>query len=232
LISGLRLEQQAELERPKTMSFVPDIQTLLAYSFASILLFITPGPDMSLWLSRTISSGRNSGLITVIGTNIGCIIHTCLAAFGISALLAASQTGFTILKVTGAAYLLWLAIDALRNGSSLNVQMAGHKKASSINSFLLGITVNLTNPKVVLFFITFLPQFVDATDPHVQGKLFFLGLYFVVLNTPLAILTVLLAERLINWLKQRPLVLRSIDFTFAGVFAYFALRILTTQSKS
>ena len=213
------------------MTFLPDTATLLAYSLASILLFITPGPDMSLWLSRTVVSGRKAGWAAMAGTNLGCVVHTLLAAFGVSALIAASVTAFTVLKIVGAAYLLWLAYDAIRNGSSLNVKSEGMAPASALSSFLLGITVNLTNPKVVLFFITFLPQFVAASDPHVSGKLLFLGFYFVLLNTPLAALLIWGAEKFVYWLKARPRVLRSVDYSFAGVFAFFALKIVFTQGK-
>jgi threonine/homoserine/homoserine lactone efflux protein len=216
---------------PPTMTFLPDLTTLLAYTIASLLLFITPGPDMSLWLSRTIGSGRAAGVASMIGTNVGCIVHTLLAAFGVSALIAASETGFFILKCVGAVYLLWLAIDAIRNGSSLNVKSGEKTAASSMSSFILGVTVNLTNPKVVLFFITFLPQFVSAQDPHVTGKLLFLGLFFVLINIPGSILMILGAEKLVNWLKSRPRVLRGIDYSFAGVFAFFAFKIVMTQGK-
>jgi threonine/homoserine/homoserine lactone efflux protein len=213
------------------MNFLPDTTTLAAFTLASILLFITPGPDMSLWLSRTIGSGRAAGVAAMVGTNAGCVVHTLLAAFGVSALIAASQTGFLILKIAGAVYLLWLAIDAIRNGSSLNVKATENTKSSTMASLLLGLTVNLTNPKVVLFFITFLPQFVSAHDPHVTGKLLFLGLYFVVINIPGAFLMILGAEKLVTWLKSRPRVLRGIDYSFAGVFAFFAFRIAVTQGK-
>jgi threonine/homoserine/homoserine lactone efflux protein len=213
------------------MTFLPDSTTLFAFTLASLVLFITPGPDMSLWLSRTIGSGRSAGLASLAGTNLGCVVHTLLAAFGVSALIAASQTGFFVLKIVGALYLLWLAFDAIRNGSSLNVKTGDQAASSVLNSFILGITINLTNPKVVLFFITFLPQFVSADDPHVTGKLLFLGLFFVVINTPGAILIVLGAEKLVTWLKARPRVLRSIDYSFAGVFAFFALKIALTQGK-
>jgi threonine/homoserine/homoserine lactone efflux protein len=213
------------------MDFLPDITTLLAYTLASFLLFITPGPDMSLWLSRTIGSGRAAGLAAMVGTNIGCVVHTLLAAFGVSALIAASQTGFLVLKIVGAIYLLWLAIDAIRNGSSLNVREGQHAQNSMWTNLLLGTTVNLTNPKVVLFFITFLPQFVSADDPHVTGKLLFLGFYFVLINLPFSTLFIFIAEHLVGWLKTRPRFLRGIDYTFAGVFAFFALRIALTQGK-
>jgi threonine/homoserine/homoserine lactone efflux protein len=213
------------------MNFLPDLATLATFTVASILLFITPGPDMSLWLSRTIGAGRASGVAAMAGTNAGCVVHTLLAAFGVSALIAASQTGFLVLKIAGAVYLLWLAIDAIRNGSSLNVKTTGAAKSSTMANFLLGLTVNLTNPKVVLFFITFLPQFVSSDDPDVTGKLLFLGLYFVVINVPGAFLMILGAEKLVTWLKARPRVLRSIDYSFAGVFAFFAFKIAVTQGK-
>jgi threonine/homoserine/homoserine lactone efflux protein len=213
------------------MTFLPDWPTLAAFTLASLLLFITPGPDMSLWLSRTIGSGRRAGLAAMAGTNAGCIVHTLLAAFGISVLIKASETGFLALKIVGAAYLLWLAIDAIRNGSSLNVREGERKEAGWLSSFMLGFTVNLTNPKVVLFFITFLPQFVSADDPHVTGKLMFLGLFFVVINLPLSALMILGAEKMVGWLKTRPGILRGIDYTFAGVFAFFAVRILLTSNR-
>lgn len=214
------------------MIFIPDASTLFAYSVASILLFITPGPDMSLFLARTMASGRNAGLSSAMGANVGCVIHTLLAAFGVSALIAASPTGFLILKIVGAGYLLWLAVDAIRNGSSLNVSTLDRKPMTLLKSFILGISVNMTNPKVVLFFITFLPQFVSANDPHVTGKLLFLGLYFVIINVPLSIVMILGAEKLVTWLKNKPRVMRGVDYSFAGVFAVFALKIALTQGRS
>ena len=213
------------------MNFLPSLPIFLAYTAASMLLFATPGPDMSLFLARTIGSGRKAGVASAVGSNVGCVVHTLLATFGISALVAASHTGFLILKVVGAGYLLWLALDAIRHGSSLNVATKQSAVASVARSFAMGVMVNLTNPKVVIFFITFLPQFVTVGDPSLREKLLFLGLYFVALNIPLSIITVLIAERLVNWLKARPKVLRGIDFTFASVFALFALKIAFTEGR-
>jgi len=213
------------------MSFLPDLTILLAYSAASVALFITPGPDMSLFLSRTLVSGRNAGIASVLGANIGCIVHTFLAAFGVSAIIAASHTGFLLLKIFGAGYLLWLAVDASRHGSSLNVVTQGQKPVSVLNSFLMGVTVNLTNPKVVLFFITFLPQFISVGDPAARSKMLFLGIYFVLINVPLSVLMIWGAEKLVGWLKVRPRVLRGIDYSFAGIFALFALKIALTEGR-
>ena len=111
---------------------------------------------------------------------------------------------FLALKIVGAAYLLWLAVDAVRNGSSLNVRVDRPQRVALWPTLALGLTVNLTNPKVVLFYLTFLPQFVDAHDPHATGKLLFLGIYFVVLAYPLGVLLILGAERVVGGLKARP----------------------------
>jgi threonine/homoserine/homoserine lactone efflux protein len=213
------------------MTFLPDPAILLAYSLACFVLFITPGPDMSLFLAKTVSGGRRAGMAAMLGAMAGCCVHTLLAALGLSALLAASATAFTILKVVGALYLLWLAIDAVRRGSALNLRNDGPAEVPVLRTFLLGVGINLTNPKVVLFFVTFLPQFVDAADPHAADKLLFLGLYFIAFSAPLAALLILGAERVLALLRSRPRVLRGIDYLFAGLFGAFAVKILTTQAR-
>ncbi len=213
------------------MTFIPDMPTMFAFAVACVVLFITPGPDMSLFLARTIAGGRRLGIASAIGANVGCVIHTTLAALGVSALIAASPTAFLVLKIVGAVYLLWLAIDAIRRGSALTLREGAGVDASVWRTFLLGVGVNLTNPKVVLFFVTFLPQFVEVSDPHASGKLLFLGLFFVATNVPLTILMILGAERLVAGLKQRPSLMRGIDYLFAGIFGAFAARILMTQGR-
>ena len=213
------------------MPFVPDASVLLAYSLAGFVLFITPGPDMSLFLAKTIAGGRRAGIAAMTGSSLGCIVHSLLAAFGLSALIAASPSMFLALKIIGALYLLWLAIDAVRNGSSLTIKPGAVGVARLWKDLALGFSVNLTNPKVVLFFVTFLPQFVDAQDPHAAGKLLFLGIYFVVFSYPLAVLLILGAERLIGALKTRARLLRAIDWLFAGVFSAFAVKVLATQTR-
>ncbi len=213
------------------MTFLPDATILFSYSLASLVLFITPGPDMSLFLAKTMSGGRRIGIAAMLGASFGCCVHTLLAALGVSALLAASATAFTILKVVGALYLGWLAIGALRHGSALNVQVDRKASHSFWRTLLLGIGINLSNPKIVLFFLTFLPQFVSGSDPDAAGKMLFLGLYFVLLTVPLSILMILVADRLTRALKARPRIMRMMDYVFASIFGAFALTILRAQSR-
>jgi len=213
------------------MRFLPDPAVLLAYSLACFALFVTPGPDMSLFLAKTVSGGRRAGLAAMLGAMAGCCVHTLVAALGLSALLAASATAFAILKIVGALYLLWLAVDAVRHGSALTVKAERPRPVPLGRTFWLGLGVNLTNPKIVLFFVTFLPQFVDAADPHASGKLVFLGLYFVAFSIPLAVALIFGAERLIALLKRRPRLLRAVDYGFAVLFGAFAIKILMTQGR-
>jgi threonine/homoserine/homoserine lactone efflux protein len=211
--------------------FVPGLPVLAAFSLAVLLLAITPGPDMTLWMSRAIRDGRAIGMMTMLGTNLGIVIHTLLVAFGVSALIVASPVAFLVLKTGGAGYLLWLAIQAVRNRSVLAVKARGKSDASYLKAFLNGFWVNLLNPKVIIFFMTFLPQFVRVNDPHVTGKLIFLGVLSILIALPVAVVVVLGAHGLADWLKRKPQVMRAVDYVFAAVFSVFAVKILLTQSR-
>ena len=213
------------------MDFLPSLPTLLAFTAASLLLALTPGPDMTLSISRALAQGRGPALFVVVGTSTGILIHTLLVAFGISALITASPSAFFILKTGGAGYLLWLAIQAVRSGSSLSVERVEGIRGSALANISTGLWVNLLNPKVIIFFMTFLPQFVTASDPDVTQKLIFLGVFFILVGSPVNVIVILLADKLAGWLQANPKVLRGIDYTFAGVFSVFAFKIFMTQAR-
>lgn len=213
------------------MDFLPDPGPILAFTLAAFVLTITPGPDMTLFLGRTIAEGRAAGIVTMLGAASGILVHTTLAAFGLSALIAASPEAFAVLKIGGAAYLVYLAVQALRNGSSLSLEKVTGIRHSLLSNWLTGFGINLLNPKIILFFVTFLPSFVSATDPAVSGKLFFFGLFFIVLAVPMSLAMILAADRLAAMLKRRPRVMRAIDYLFASVFSGFALSMLFVSGR-
>ena len=213
------------------MDFLPSLPTLLAFTAATLLLAATPGPDMTLSISRALSQGKAAAFFIVVGTSLGCVVHTLLVAFGISALITASPTAFMILKTGGAAYLFWLAVQAIRYGSTLSVKKVDDTGASAMANISTGLGVNLLNPKVIIFFMTFLPQFVTAHDPAVTQKLLFLGFFFIVAAMPVNVLVILTADGLSSWLQRKKSVMRAIDYTFAGVFSVFAVKILFTQTR-
>ncbi|MBP1885620.1 LysE family translocator [Sinorhizobium mexicanum] len=213
------------------MDFVPGLPTLLAFAAASLLLAATPGPDMTLSISRSLAQGRKAALFVVLGTGLGIVVHTMLVAFGISALITASPTAFLVLKTGGAAYLFWLAVQAMRHGSTLSVKKIDGAKGTAFANVATGFWVNILNPKVVIFFMTFLPQFVSATDPSVTSKLLFLGFFFIVIGMPVNAMVVLAADWLAAWLQKNKRFMRALDFSFAGVFSVFAVKIFLTQAR-
>ncbi|MEX0851887.1 MAG: LysE family translocator [Bauldia sp.] len=211
-------------------AFVPDLPVLAAFALASVILGLTPGPDMTLFLSKTVAQSRAAGLAAFSGATSGLIVHSLLVAAGLSVVLAASAVAFIVLKVAGALYLAYLAIDAIRNGSSLSLDK--RRKNEPLGAvYLKGVLVNLLNPKVIMFFVTFLPQFVGAHDPNAAGKLLFLGLAFTVINIPVCVSLILSADRIALLLRRSPKATRVVDWLFAGVLSLFAVRLILTQAK-
>lgn len=214
-----------------TFDFIPSLGTILGFSLASFALAITPGPDMALFLSRTVTGGRTMGFAAMVGASAGMVVHMTLAAFGLSALLAASATAFLILKIVGGLYLLWLAYGALRHGSAFSVDREGVPQQTIRATILTGVGINLTNPKVIVFFVTFLPQFIDAGDPHASGKLLFLGVLFLLIGIPTNAFIVVIAERVAGFMQTSPRAMRYFDYGMAGIMSAFALKLVLTQGR-
>ncbi|HWJ73974.1 MAG TPA: LysE family translocator [Kaistia sp.] len=212
------------------LQFVPQTSVLVAYLVAVVALTLTPGPDMTLFLGKAIGQSRLAGCAAFLGASTGLVIHTVLVAVGLSALLAASVTAFTILKVVGSLYLVYLAVQAIRHGSALSV--GGKGTSDPIGKvYLKGLAINLLNPKIIVFFVTFLPQFVSPGDPHAAGKLMFLGILFVVVATPISLALIWFAGSIATFLKRSPKATRAVDWLFAGVMGAFAVRLILAHGK-
>lgn len=212
-------------------AFVPDLPVILAFAVAAFVLAITPGPDMALFLSRAINHGRPHGMAALLGANTGLVVHTTFAALGISILIVAAPAAFLALKIAGAVYLIWLAFQAIRSGGGISLAAAGKRAPTLRESYLTGLGINLLNPKVVLFFVTFLPQFVDRHDPAAPGKLFFLGAEFIVVSLPITIGMIYGAQSLVGLFTRSKWVERALNWSFAAVFTAFAATILLAEGK-
>ncbi|HEU4986114.1 MAG TPA: LysE family translocator [Rhizobiaceae bacterium] len=213
------------------MPFIPDYATLLQFAAATFVLSITPGPDMTLFVGRALSEGRAAGFACMFGAMTGILVHTTMVAVGLSALIVASPQAFLVLKVAGAGYLIWLAWQALRHGSAFSPEKQAGGGHSLFRNWAKGLGINLLNPKIILFFMTFLPQFVSPNDPYAPQKLFFLGLLFIPLALPITAPMVIAADGFAKLLRKSPKVTRVVDYLFAGIFSAFALKILTAQAR-
>ncbi len=183
-------------------SFFPSPSLAAGYLLACLLLAATPGADMALFLSRTLGGGRAQGFAAQAGANAGLVVHTIAAALGLSALLAASAEAYETVKIAGAVYLLWLAYRAIRRGTALRLQHGSAVAGGMRGAFWAGLLINLTNPKIVIFFVTFLPQFIDAHDPHASAKLFALGFGFIAITTLVNAAVILVAAHFVAAARQ------------------------------
>lgn len=161
---------------------------------ASFLLWITPGPDTVYILARTLSQGRVAGLLSVFGVSAGILVHTLFAAIGLSALLATSALAFTLVKVIGAAYLIYLGAQALRSHNKLSLSAETPVQQRS-QPFYQGFITNLLNPKIAIFFLAFLPQFVAPGADNSSTVFLFLGGVFVLGGTLWCLFLVAFAAR-------------------------------------
>ena len=213
------------------MDFIPSAGVLTAFTLAAITLAITPGPDMTLFLSKTIGQSTRAGLASMLGAACGMLVHSVLVAIGLAAVLAASATAFTVLKVIGALYLAYLAYDALRHGARLNLDGAVATADPLWSVYLKGVAINLLNPKVIAFFVTFLPQFVSQSDPHASAKLLFLGVWLTVIGIVVCTVLIGFAGRFARLLRRSRRAARMVDYALATVLGAFAVKLLATRAS-
>ncbi len=159
---------------------MPPIESLLAFVAASIVLIVIPGPGVLFVIGRSIALGRRAGLLSVLGNSIGNVPAILATAFGVGAIVASSIVAFTVLKIVGAIYLVWLGIQAIRHRHA-HVSAAAPAARSRWTLLRQGFVVGVTNPKTIAFFVAVLPQFVDPHAGAVWSQLLALGLIFQVL---------------------------------------------------
>src|SRR6185295_4145609 len=171
----------------------------------AVVLVITPGQDTFFILGRSLAGGRSAGIAAVLGISAGSVIHTILAALGLSALLATSPYAFMAVKFAGAAYLIYIGVRALLSRST---KLPGEDARGAANgrwaAFRQGVVSNLLNPKVALFFLALMPQFIDAASTHKVAAFLALGLSFVTLGVVWCVVLAVGAAGLRGWFLRRP----------------------------
>ncbi|HBR54955.1 MAG TPA: lysine transporter LysE [Flavobacteriaceae bacterium] len=178
------------------------IETLLSFSLATVALALSPGPDNIYVLTQSLAHGSKSGIATTAGLISGCIVHTALLAFGISALITASEGLFIAIKIIGAAYLLYLAFKVFRADAAIQISEGNTQKKSPWNYFKTGVIMNLLNPKVMLFFIAFFPAFLWNPDSNTVYQFFVLGGVFMGVSFIIFSAIALLAGSISRFIKH------------------------------
>jgi threonine/homoserine/homoserine lactone efflux protein len=196
---------------------VLDVSKLPLFFVATVVLLLTPGPAVLYIVARSVDQGRRAGLVSVLGIEAGNSVHVLAAAFGLSALLASSALAFSAVKYLGAAYLIFLGVRKLLSPETV-IPVAAGPAPSRRRIFWQGVLVAVLNPKTALFFLAFLPQFVDSSRGSIAPQLLVLGGLVVVMGTVSDSLYALTAGTLGNWLKTTPKFWRAERYLVGSVY--------------
>jgi threonine/homoserine/homoserine lactone efflux protein len=183
---------------------VPTSSQWVAFLVASILFIQVPGPSLLFTIGRALTVGRREALLSVVGNAIGVTTQAVLVAVGLGAVVAASVTAYTVVKVAGAAYVIWLGVQAIRNRHEAREALEKQVSGKRGHALRIGMVVGLTNPKTILFFVAFLPQFTNAAAGHVAVQMAVLGLVFGALAVCSDSVWALLAARAREWFARKP----------------------------
>ena len=210
---------------------MPTLQASLAFFTVALLLALSPGPDNLFVLVQSATGGRRAGFAVVAGLMLGVMVHTLAVALGLAAVFAASATAFTVLKLLGAAYLLYLAWGAWRAPAMLVASDAGAPAHPPPWPRLMarGVVMNLTNPKVVLFFLALLPQFVQPGQGPVAGQIVWFGALFILAATLVFGAVVMAADALRTRLARSARAQRGLNRAAALVFVGLAARLALAE---
>ncbi len=200
---------------------------LLLFIFTSLLIILAPGQDFVLVMTRSLSQGAIAGMVTAAGVSCGLLGHTLLAAFGVGAVLMASQSLFLVVKLLGAAYLIYLGIKLLRSRQSVNWQKP--QAVSPWTMFRQGALSNISNPKITIFYFAFLPQFVSTEAGNPTAYLVMLGVLFASLTLVIKASFAYLMGIASTWLTERKSVLQAINRLSGSVLIGFGLKLALEQ---
>jgi threonine/homoserine/homoserine lactone efflux protein len=201
---------------------MPSLTTLLVFAAAALALVAIPGPNHIYIVTRSVAQGRRVGLASALGVETGTLVHITAATVGLSALIASSAIAFNVVRYLGAAYLAFLGLRALLTDHGAQLEDGAPRAGSTRRAYLDGILVNVLNPKVALFFLAFLPQFVDPRRGATATQILVLGLVIFVIATTSDIAYALAAGALGAWLRGRPVFVRRQRYLTGAIYLSLA----------
>ena len=211
---------------------MPGIHDLWLFVISGVLLNITPGPDTAYIVGRSVQIGWRGGAAAALGISAGCLVHVFGAAIGLSALLMASSTAFTLIKWAGAVYLCFIGVNMMLSRQRPPAEhVIGRTEISLRQVFWQGAATNVLNPKVALFFLAFLPQFVDADAPRKAVAFLGLGMIFITSGTLWCFGLAAFAARAAGRIRQSGRALLWVNRALGGLFVYLGIRIAALQAR-
>jgi threonine/homoserine/homoserine lactone efflux protein len=202
------------------------------FLFASVswALILAPGPDMLYVITRGVTQGRRAGMVSAVGVICGILVHTTAAAFGLTLILQTSAAAFLMVKYLGAVYLIYLGIKAWRDQSTFSLQTST-SMVSFHRVFWQGVLSNVLNPKIAIFFLAFLPQFVDKASPDVTSQMVLLGLTFASFGLCFLLAVGYSSGTIGGWLTRRPHYVRFLQRFASGILIALGVRLALTERE-
>ena len=211
------------------IALLPHWPSFLSFAVAGLALNIVPGADMTFVIASAARGGRRDGIIAALGIGAGALVHVLAATLGLSAILASSKAAFDVIKWVGALYLLWIALTLARHSDRRTAAISGESGASGWPLFRAAMLVNILNPKIALFFLAFLPQFVDPAASVPALQIFCLGLWFDLVGTLVNVAVAIAAASMAAGLKNRPGVATAARWLAAAAMAGLAVQLAFTR---
>jgi threonine/homoserine/homoserine lactone efflux protein len=212
---------------------MPRLETILLFMATALVLNLTPGPSILFILSRCLAEGRPAAIVSVFGLAAASVIHALAAAFGLSALFAHSPSAFNFIKYCGAAYLIYLGVSGFMRGGIAGALMRVHERGrrSLMKSFYQGFLTDLLNPKLLLFFFSFLPQFVEPARGAPWKQMLILGLLFQVTSIPTNLAAAFAGGTLARWIARRPVWARLQSWCSSAILVGLGIRLAFSDRR-
>jgi len=208
-----------------------NVDLLPAFLLASLALGITPGADMTFVAAQSLSGGRLAGWAATAGVVAGMLVHSTLAALGLAALVAAEPLAFEVIRYAGAAYLVFIAVQMIRHPPALG-HAEGSESTNLVRAFRQGLLTNLLNPKVIVFILAFLPQFVDPALGHVGVQIFVLGIIFGIPGSTALVFVALAGGHIGAAFRAHPFAAKAIGWISGTLIGGLAIGLLVAHRKA
>ncbi len=207
------------------------INDLLLFGLASLIMVLSPGPNMIYLISRSLSQGKKAGIISLIGVLCGFLFHILMVSFGLTAIFFAVPYAFIVVKFLGVGYLLYLAYTTATSGTKIFDTEQNLKIDKPLKLFNIGLLTNVLNPKIAVFYLSFFPQFIKPEYGSILSQSFQLGIIQIIISFSINFLIVISAAKMANWFTKKPIWLKIQKWFMASVLTGLAVKMALTKAK-
>ena len=207
------------------------INELLLFGLAALIMVLSPGPNMIYLISRSLSQGKNAGIISLFGVMCGFLFHILMVSFGLTAIFFAIPYAFIVVKFLGVAYLLYLAYNSVRSKNNIFDANQNLTSDKPLKLFNIGLMTNILNPKMAVFYLSFFPQFIKPENGSILSQSFQLGIIQILISFVVNFLIVLSAAKMASWFSKKPVWVRIQKWLMASVLTGLAVKMTLTKAK-